>query len=125
MVPLSAAESLGMWIMGGVFERFRGSRSCSSSPARLGVVVAVRRRRPRGAAGLRVPAITALPSHYFHQNVFLTFVDEPDALEQARGRLGLENVLWSSDYPHPVTSFPNSKAIVDAMFAEADPANAS
>jgi predicted TIM-barrel fold metal-dependent hydrolase len=61
-----------------------------------------------------------LPSHYFHRNVFLTFVDEPDALEQARGRLGLQNLMWSSDYPHPVTSFPNSKATVDAMFADAD-----
>ena len=28
--------------------------------------------------------------------------------------------MWSSDYPHPVTSFPNSKTIVDAMFANAD-----
>jgi len=71
--------------------------------------------------GYEFPAITRLPSHYFRQNVFLTFVDEPDTLEQAHGRLGVENVMWSSDYPHPVTSFPNSKAVVDAMFAEADP----
>jgi predicted TIM-barrel fold metal-dependent hydrolase len=122
MVPLSAAESLGMWIMGGVFERFPRLKVVFVEPG-LGWVswwlyvaddLAARQ-------GYEFPAITALPSHYFHQNVFLTFVDEPDALEQARGRLGLENVLWSSDYPHPVTSFPNSKAIVDAMFADADP----
>jgi predicted TIM-barrel fold metal-dependent hydrolase len=42
-------------------------------------------------------------------------------LAQARGRLGIENVMWSSDYPHPVTSFPNSRAVVDAMLTDADP----
>ena len=29
--------------------------------------------------------------------------------------------MWSSDYPHPVTSFPNSKAIVEGMFKDVDP----
>ena len=122
MVPLSAAESLGMWIMGGVFEKFPRLKVVFVEPG-LGWVswwlytaddLATRQ-------GYEFPAITELPSHYFRRNVFLTFVDEPDALEQARGRLGVENVMWSSDYPHPVTSFPNSKAIVDAMFADADP----
>ena len=31
-------------------------------------------------------------------------------------RLGVENVMWSSDYPHPVTSWPNSRKIVDEVF---------
>jgi predicted TIM-barrel fold metal-dependent hydrolase len=122
MVPLSAAESLGMWIMGGVFERFPDLKVVFVEPG-LGWVswwlyvandLATRQ-------GYEFPAISELPSHYFHRNVFLTFIDEPDALEQARGRLGVENLMWSSDYPHPVTSFPNSKMIVDAMFADADP----
>jgi len=122
MVPLSAAESLGMWIMGGVFEKFPQIKVVFVEPG-LGWVswwlyVAddlVKRQ------GYEFPAITELPSRYFDRNVFLTFVDEPDALELARGRLGIENVMWSSDYPHPVTSFPKSRAIVDAMLANADP----
>ncbi len=120
MVPLSAAESFGMWIMGGVFERFPRLKVVFVEPG-LGWVswwlytaddLATRQ-------GYEFPAITELPSYYFRRNVFLTFVDEPDALEQARGRLGVENLMWSSDYPHPVTSFPNSKQTVDAMFADA------
>ena len=47
--------------------------------------------------------------------------DEPDALSHARDSLGIENVMWSSDYPHPVSSWPNSQAVVDEMFAAADP----
>jgi predicted TIM-barrel fold metal-dependent hydrolase len=122
MVPLSAAESLGMWIMGGVFEKFPRLKVVFVEPG-LGWLswwlyiaddLATRQ-------GYEFPAITGLPSEYFRRNVFLTFVDEPDALEQARRRLGIENVMWSSDYPHPVTSFPNSRAVVDAMFADADP----
>jgi predicted TIM-barrel fold metal-dependent hydrolase len=122
MVPLSAAESFGMWIMGGVFEKFPRLKVVFVEPG-LGWVswwlytaddLATRQ-------GYEFPAITELPSHYYRQNVFLTFVDEPDVLTQARGRLGVDNVMWSSDYPHPVTSFPNSTSIVNTMLSDADP----
>jgi uncharacterized protein len=121
MVPLSAAESLGMWIMGGVFAKFPRLKVVFVEPGLgwvswwLYTVDDLAKRQ-----GYEFPAITELPSHYFRRNVFLTFVDEADALEQARRSLGIENVMWSSDYPHPVTSFPNSRSVVEAMFAGAD-----
>lgn len=122
MVALSAGEALGMWIMGGVFERFPELKVVFVEPG-LGWVawwlyivddLALRQ-------GYDFPAIRELPSHYFHRNVFLTFVDEPDALHQARTRLGVENIMWSSDYPHPVSTWPNSQAVVEKMFGDADP----
>ena len=59
------------------------------------------------------PELTELPSHYFHQNVFITFIDESEALtfEPFRYRIGVENIMWSSDYPHPISSFPNSRSV--------------
>jgi predicted TIM-barrel fold metal-dependent hydrolase len=51
----------------------------------------------------------------------LTFIDEPDAVQHAHDRLGVENIMWSSDYPHPVSSWPHSHALVDAMFKGVDP----
>ncbi len=122
LVAMSAAEPLGMWIMGGVFARFPDLRVVFVEPG-LGWVswwlyIAddfVLRQ------GYDFPAITELPSHYFRKNVFLTFVDEPDALYHAHARLGVENIMWSSDYPHPVSSWPNSQAVVDEMFGGADP----
>lgn len=122
LVAMSAAEPLGMWIMGGVFERFPDLRVVFVEPG-LGWVswwlyIAddfVLRQ------GYDFPAITELPSHYFRKNVFLTFVDEPDALYHAHSRLGVENIMWSSDYPHPVSSWPNSQKVVDEMFVGADP----
>ena len=123
MVPLSAAESLGMWIMGGVFEKFpRTQGRVRRARSRMGVVVAVHRRRSRDAgratSSRRSPSCRATTSAGTSSSRSST---NPTRSAQARGRLGVENVMWSSDYPHPVTSFPNSKAIVDAMFADADP----
>ena len=122
MVPLSAAEALGMWVLTGVFERFPGLRVVFVEPGLgwvawwLDTVDDMARRQ-----GYDFPALRAAPSEYFRRNVFLTFIDEPNALRLARETLGVDNVMWSSDYPHPVSSWPNSVALVDAMFADATP----
>jgi predicted TIM-barrel fold metal-dependent hydrolase len=118
MVPMAAlttGEALGMWIMGGVFERFPQLKVVFVEPG-LGWIAwwlfitddMVTRQ------GYELPAITELPSFYFHRNVFVTFIDETDAITapQLRNRIGIENMMWSSDYPHPVTSWPNSQQVV-------------
>src|SRR4029079_10464417 len=68
--------------------------------------------------GYQNPLITELPSAYFHRNVFLTFIDEPASCgwDRIGMRLGAGNVVWSTDYPHPVTSWPNSRALVEEQF---------
>jgi predicted TIM-barrel fold metal-dependent hydrolase len=53
----------------------------------------------------------------------LTFVNEPDAIDHLRHRLGTENLLWSTDYPHPVTSWPESRRIIEEQFRAVDPAD--
>lgn len=122
MVPLSAAEALGMWLLTGVFERFPDLRVVFVEPGLgwvawwLTTVDDMGRRQ-----GYDFPALRAEPSEYFHRNVFLTFVDEPNALRLARETLGVDNVMWSSDYPHPVSSWPNSRVLVDEMFVDASP----
>jgi predicted TIM-barrel fold metal-dependent hydrolase len=35
--------------------------------------------------------------------------------------LGINNIMWSSDYPHPVSSWPRSRETVDELFADASP----
>ena len=118
MVPMTAlttGEALGMWIMGGVFERFPELKVVFVEPG-LGWIAwwlfitddMVTRQ------GYELPAITELPSFYFHRNVFVTFIEETDAITapQVRNRIGIGNMMWSSDYPHPVTSWPNSRQVV-------------
>ena len=123
MVAMSAAESLGMWVLTGVFERFPGLRVVFVEPGLgwvawwLDIVDDLQARQ-----GYDFPALRERPSDYFHRNVFLTFVDEPHALRLAEETLGVDNVMWSSDYPHPVSSWPRSQEIAREMFGDADPA---
>jgi predicted TIM-barrel fold metal-dependent hydrolase len=116
MVALSTGEALGMWITTGVFERFPDLKLVFVEPG-LGWIawwlytvddMATRQR-------YEMPALKELPSFYFHRNVFATFIDEPDALQSdiLRYRIGVENMMWSSDYPHPVSCWPNSRATVE------------
>jgi len=123
MVAMSAAEALGMWVLAGVFERFPDLRVVFVEPGLgwvawwLDIVDDLQARQ-----GYDFPALRERPSEYFHRNVFLTFVDEPNALRLAEETLGIDNVMWSSDYPHPVSSWPRSREIVQEMFADTDPA---
>jgi predicted TIM-barrel fold metal-dependent hydrolase len=32
--------------------------------------------------------------------------------------LGIDNIMWSTDFPHPVTSWPRSREIIDDIFRE-------
>jgi predicted TIM-barrel fold metal-dependent hydrolase len=119
MVALSTAEAMGMWVLAGVFARFPRLKVVFVEPG-IGWVawwlylvddMATRQ-------GYEFPALSELPSHYFRQNVSLTFIDEPDVIKHAHERLGIENVMWSSDYPHPVSSWPHSQEGAHKMFGD-------
>jgi len=116
MVPLagmSAAEALGMWMLTGVLERHPSLKIVFVEPG-LGWVawylyivddMATRQKYD-------FPEISELPSYYFHRNIHLTYIDEPDSIQLLRHRLGVRNIMWSSDYPHPVSSWPRSQELV-------------
>ncbi len=121
MVPvtgLMTAEAFGMWIMGGVLERFPRLKLVFVEPGLawvpwwLHIVDDMASRQ-----GYSFPAITRPPSSYFRSNVYLTFIEERIALERLRDLIGVENIMWSTDFPHPVTSWPNSRAIVEEQMA--------
>jgi predicted TIM-barrel fold metal-dependent hydrolase len=117
MTPLMTAEAFGMWIMGGVFEKFPRLKVVFVEPGLtwvawwLSVVDDMVKRQ-----GYQYPAISELPSEYFHRNIFLTFIDESLGLHRVRDLLGVRNLMWSTDFPHPVTSWPNSRKIVADEF---------
>ena len=55
-----------------------------------------------------------LPSEFFHQNVFLSFQDDALGVRD-RDIVGVENMCWGSDYPHPESTFPKSREILDGV----------
>ena len=55
------------------------------------------------------------PSHYFRRQVFATFMEDPVGLRE-REHIGIDNIMWASDYPHSETTWPNSKSLTDEWF---------
>jgi predicted TIM-barrel fold metal-dependent hydrolase len=120
MIPMSSAEAMGMWMNTGVFDRFPELKVVFVEPGVTWVSWwlfmcddTVKRQ------GFTAPQLKELPSEYFRRNMWVTVIDEPDPIqsEEIRHRVGVENIMWSSDYPHPVTTWPNSHKIVEELFA--------
>jgi predicted TIM-barrel fold metal-dependent hydrolase len=62
-------------------------------------------------AGLR-----ELPSVYLRRQVYATFIEDPVGLRE-RHTLGVDNIMWSSDYPHGESTYPTSREFVARAFA--------
>jgi predicted TIM-barrel fold metal-dependent hydrolase len=56
------------------------------------------------------------PSFYFKRQVFATFMEDPVGLRERR-EIGIDNIMWASDYPHSETTWPNSKSLTDEWMA--------
>ena len=56
-----------------------------------------------------------LPSEYFHRQVYATFIEDPVGVKIAE-LIGADNLMWSSDYPHTDTTWPNSRQYVEETF---------
>lgn len=119
-MPLSACEALGMWLLTGPLVAHPELKVVFVEPG-LGWVAyylhflddMVLRQ------GYDFPLLEGeLPSFYYHRNMALTFIDEPDPIRHLLPRLGVHNVMWSSDYPHPVSSWPKSQTIVEELFED-------
>lgn len=61
--------------------------------------------------------IDNLPSDYWYANMAATFEEDLTAMGM-RYKLGVENLLWASDYPHPDQTFPHSLAVIDEHFSD-------
>ena len=57
-----------------------------------------------------------LPGDYFHRNVFLGFLEDSLGVRD-RHIIGVDNLLWGSDYPHPESTFPRSREIIEEILA--------
>ncbi len=55
------------------------------------------------------------PSEYFRRQIFATFIDDPVGVA-SREFVGVENIMWSSDYPHTVSTWPHSREVVERDF---------
>jgi predicted TIM-barrel fold metal-dependent hydrolase len=55
--------------------------------------------------------IDSLPSEYFHRQVYATFFDDSVGGHSFQW-WGVDNCMWSNDYPHPNSTWPNSREVI-------------
>jgi predicted TIM-barrel fold metal-dependent hydrolase len=112
--------SLAHMVLAGVFERFPKLRVGSVEHElgwvpffldRLDYTYTQRARRPwwyRFKDGL--------PSDFFRRNVFLSFQEDALGMRD-RDLIGVDQMMWGSDYPHTESTFPQSQKLLARVFA--------
>jgi uncharacterized protein len=61
--------------------------------------------------------MTKLPSEYIRERFYFTYITDTYAV-QNRHRIGVDRLMWSSDFPHGGSDWPNSWRTIDAVFAD-------
>lgn len=70
----------------------------------------------RNRSWTNVP-ITEPPSFYWYRNMSATFIWDPAGVRQ-RHQVGVDNMMWSTDYPHHGNDWPYSRKVINETLAE-------
>jgi predicted TIM-barrel fold metal-dependent hydrolase len=127
-VSVYSRRPLLFLLLSGVFERFPGLRfvmteqGCAWLPPLLDQLDSILAGvRDKGAIGeLRFKPDQALPrsaTEYYQQNVWLgaSFPVRAD-IEAVRDTLGLDKIMWGSDYPHDEGTYPFTTETLRQLF---------
>jgi predicted TIM-barrel fold metal-dependent hydrolase len=60
------------------------------------------------------------PSTYWHRNCFGTFEDDKAGV-RCLDLIGPTTVMWASDYPHPDSTYPESRRVIEDHFSKITP----
>jgi predicted TIM-barrel fold metal-dependent hydrolase len=113
--------SLGAMVFAGVFDRYPRLKVGSVEhetmwiPHWLQQMDFTYRERPVFTKGWKSRE-GMLPSEYWHRNMFVEFMED-DLGVRIRDRIGVDNMLWGSDFPHAESTWPQSKQFLDRIFA--------
>jgi predicted TIM-barrel fold metal-dependent hydrolase len=112
---MALAENLAWWILTGILERHPRLQVVLVEPGLAWVPYYL--DVLDGRLGVYdLPDIKEKPSFYFNRNMSLTFMDDPRGVAM-RDQLGVENIMWSTDFPHPATTWPHSQEFIEKNFA--------
>ena len=111
--------SVADMISAGVFERFPKlqvggvEQQLGWVPFFLERIDYAYNQRGSGREGYRFKE-DMLPSDYFHSNVFMGFQEDGLGI-RLRDVIGVDNLMWGSDYPHAESTFPRSRQILEEI----------
>ncbi|HEY3700522.1 MAG TPA: amidohydrolase family protein [Spongiibacteraceae bacterium] len=112
------AETISFWILPGTLERFPKLKVMLVEPG-LGWLPYLFDTILDGRiiqGHYKFPNLTMLPSEYFKRQMGATFMYEPVGLKYAYDYFGPDVLFWSTDFPHPATSWPNSRELIEKQF---------
>ncbi len=117
------ARPLSFLIWGGVFERFPRLKVAVTEgtsiwvPELLSLLDFRYADTPYSAKlGDYRSHLKRTPSEYFHRNVFLGASCMPRRESEMRYEIGLGNIMWGSDYPHPEGAWPETATQLHETF---------
>jgi len=112
-------RSLTVFIFSGVLERFPGLKlvSAENNVGWLPYVVQAWDRAYETSRYMDPSPLKLKPSEYFHRQVYATYIDDPVGVAD-RHQIGIDNIMWSSDYPHTASTWPHSQDIVARDFKD-------
>ncbi len=90
----------------------RAASASSRSSSRRSTTPSTTRR-----CGASRPEFTLKPSEYFARQVYGCYFFEELAPQHLLDRIGVDNVLFETDYPHPVCLYGNVREKIDAGLA--------
>jgi len=119
-------------IMGGVFERHPRLRfvitesGCTWIPDTLKMLDGFHAQMASGRIGelkyTEEERLSLRPSEYFARNCYVGVSFPSPAESAAMRRVGLDRVMWGSDYPHHESTYPYTTEGLRRAFADWDPA---
>lgn len=119
--PQEVQRSLAHMLVSGVFERFPQLRVVSAENGTDWLPWFIGRVSRNRGASLFPTKLAMKPIEYFHRNVYFTYINEPDAVENVE-LIGVDNLMFATDYPHSASTWPRSQQIVSRDFEDMDDA---
>ena len=118
--PLFMAECLADWTITGVLERWPDLRIVLVE-AGIGWIPYYLERldtmlENHGWRTFPEHAISEKPSFYWYRNMAATFEQDQVGMRLI-DLIGVENLMWATDYPHPDSTWPWSREVLETHFS--------
>ena len=120
VLPVRMARAFATFILEGVFDRHPGLRLISAENELSWAANFLHRLdwgyHRRTMAKDPMVRCQRLPSEYWREHCYLTFIDDVPGV-MLREFIGVDRMMWSSDFPHLDSSWPESRQFLDRHFA--------
>lgn len=123
--PIIAAQepqrTMAIMIASGILERFPKLKVVCAEygigwvPFWLEKIQGMQGKGSSRSGGFSTP-LSLTPLEYFQRQMYVTYIEEPRGVKY-RDDIGVEQVMWSSDYPHAASTWPESSKLIARDFA--------